>query len=133
MVVNRKSVRRFAKSFGVGLVTFSLDLALLFLFIDVFHMYYLLSAATAFIIATSINYVLSRRYVFLGTDRPVHSGYAFFILIGVVGVCAITVLMYLFVDILHLHYIVSRVLVAFVVGWWNYLMNLYVNFRVAGK
>lgn len=42
-------------------------------------------------------------------------------------------LMYVFVDVMQFNYIVSRVGVAAVVGIWNYLMNLYFNFRVAGK
>jgi hypothetical protein len=37
------------------------------------------------------------------------------------------------VDLLGLHYLVSRILIAGVVGVWNYLLNLYVNFKVAGK
>jgi putative flippase GtrA len=42
-------------------------------------------------------------------------------------------LMYVFVDMLGFDYIFSRVIIAGVVGMWNYLMNLYFNFRVAGK
>lgn len=114
------------------MVTFLFDLALLFLFIDVLHIYYLLAAGTAFIIATSINYIISRHHIFPGSARPAHHAYLFFLLIGGVGLLLITTLMYLCVDILQLHYLVSRVLIAGVVGWWNYLMNLYVNFKVAG-
>lgn len=129
---NKKSITRFGKSFGVGLVTFALDLALLSLFIDVFHLYYVVAAGVAFVIATSLNYVISRRYVFTGSERGVRSGYLLFLLIGGVGVLIITTLMYVLVDVFTFHYLISRILIAGVVGWWNYLMNLHVNFKVAG-
>ena len=129
---NKKSITRFGKSFGVGLVTFALDLALLSLFIDVFHLYYVVAAGVAFVIATALNYVISRRYVFTGSERGVRSGYLLFLLIGGVGVLIITTLMYVLVDVFAFHYLISRILIAGVVGWWNYLMNLHVNFKVAG-
>lgn len=129
---NKKSITRFSKSFGVGLGTFALDLMLLSLFIDVFHLYYVVAAGVAFIIATSLNYFISRRYVFTGSERGVRSGYLLFLLIGGVGVLIIMTLMYVLVDVFAFHYLVSRILIAGVVGWWNYLMNLHVNFKVAG-
>jgi len=126
------AVRRFAKSLSVGFATFSFDLLLLFVFIDVFHLHYLFSAGIAFTIATTINYLISRHHVFVGSKREAYVGYALFLFIGGVGLVLITGLMYLFVDIFHFHYLISRILIAGVVGWWNYLMNLYVNFRVVG-
>ena len=119
------------KSFGIGISTFSLDLVLLFVFIDFFHIHYLISAGAAFVIAMSINYAISRHYVFPGSKRSTSLGYLLFLLIGGAGLILVTFLMYVYVDVLHLHYLVSRILTAGVVGWWNYLMNLYVNFKVA--
>lgn len=129
----KQSLLRFAKSTGFGIITFSLDLFLLFLFTDFLHINYLISAGTAFVIAMSINYVVSRRHVFPETTRSIHEGYLYFLLIGGLGLILVTGFMYLYVDVLHLHYIVSRLLTACFVGWWNYLMNLYVNFKVAGQ
>lgn len=127
----KRSVTRFAKSTGFGIITFSLDLSLLFLFTDFLHINYLVSAGTAFVIAMSINYIVSRRHVFPETSRSVHAGYMYFLLIGGLGLILVTGFMYVYVDILHLHYIVSRLLTAGIVGWWNYLTNLYINFKVA--
>ncbi|MDQ5955194.1 MAG: hypothetical protein QG621_197, partial [Patescibacteria group bacterium] len=54
---------------------------------------------------------------------------------GIAGVGALMVmsLMFLFVAIFGWPYLISRVLIASVVGVWNYLMNLFFNFNVAGK
>ena len=76
---------------------------------------------------------LSRRFVFKGTLRSVHEGYGVFILIALAGMGAVTGLMVVFIEVLHMNYLPSRIIIAAMVGMWNYLMNLYVNFKVAGK
>lgn len=129
----KKAILRFAKYSATGIITFFFDLSLLFIFTDLLNIHYILSAIIAFIVALSINYQISKRYVFYGSLRSDLAGYIFFLLIGLVGIIIITISLYVFVDILHLHYITSRIIIASVVGIWNYLMNLYVNFRIAGK
>ncbi len=124
---------RFLKYSSVGVSTFLFDLFLLYFFIDFLKIYYVYATATAFGIAVSINYVLSRRFVFHGTLRSAHAGYGIFILIALVGLGAVTGLMVFFVEVLHMNYFPSRIIIAGMVGMWNYLMNLYVNFKVAGK
>jgi len=128
-----KGLIRFLKYSSVGVSTFLFDLFLLYFFIDYLKIYYVYATAAAFGIAVSINYVLSRRFVFHGTLRSAHAGYGIFILIALVGLGAVTGLMVFFVEVLHMNYFPSRIIIAGMVGMWNYLMNLYVNFKVAGK
>lgn len=124
---------RLLKYTAVGVTTFLFDLLLLYLFSDHLGMHYALATPLAFGIAISVNYFVSRRFVFRGTLRSVHAGYGIFILIAAVGMAAVTGLMVLFVEVLRLPYLPARVIVAGIVGLWNYLMNLYVNFKVAGR
>jgi putative flippase GtrA len=128
-----KGLVRFLKYASVGGSTFVFDLFLLYLLIDYFRIYYVLATAMAFGVAVSINYFVSRRFVFKGTLRSVHEGYGIFILTALVGLGTVTGLMVLFVEVFHLHYIPARIIIAGIVGLWNYFMNLYVNFKVAGK
>ncbi len=128
-----KGMIRFLKYSSVGVSTFLFDLFLLYFFIDFLKIYYVYATATAFGIAVSINYVLSRRFVFHGTLRSAHAGYGIFILIALVGLGAVTGLMVFFVEVLHMNYFPSRIIIAGMVGMWNYVMNVYVNFKVAGN
>jgi lipid-A-disaccharide synthase-like uncharacterized protein len=41
--------------------------------------------------------------------------------------------MSILVGILHMEFLDSRVIIAAIVGIWNYIINLYVNFRVSDK
>lgn len=73
MSISRKSFTRFCKYSAIGISTFVLDLALLVLFTDIFDIHYVISAGLAFLLAVSMNYSLSRRYVFVGSERSMKS------------------------------------------------------------
>jgi putative flippase GtrA len=124
---------RFARYAVVGVSTLAFDLLLLAAFTQLLSIPYYLGTPVAFLIAVSINYAISRSFVFRGTERSVHHGYMYFILIAGVGTAFITGGVYLLVTYAHLNYLVARLLIAGVVGLFNYLTNLHWNFRVAGK
>lgn len=127
------TVQRFLRYAFVGLVTFGLDLALLFVLIDFFLVSPVIAAGIAFLIAVTLNYVVSRRYVFSKTQRGIKTGYGNFLIIVLVGLGFVMGGMYLLVSVLGFNYFIARLLVASCTGIWNYLMNLYVNFKVAGN
>lgn len=125
-------MRRFFKYTGVGVSTLLLDLALMFALADGLGWHYVAAASGAFAVAVSVNYAASRRYVFSGTLRGAGEGYAIFLSVAAAGMAAVAGGMYLLVDIFHWTYLPARLAVASATGLWSYLMNLYVNFKVAG-
>lgn len=127
------TITRFLKYSSIGVSTFLFDLLLLWLLIEYAGANYLIAAAVAFVIAVSVNYIASRRYVFRGSLRQVGVGYVQFLLIAGAGLCFVVGAMYVLVEHLAVSYVVARIMVAVVTGFWNYLMNLYVNFQVAGR
>ncbi|MEN9920146.1 MAG: hypothetical protein RL538_39 [Candidatus Parcubacteria bacterium] len=131
-MIEARALRRFLLYSSIGLGTFLLDLALLFLLTDWLQVDYLVAAGIAFVLAVSLNYVLSRRFVFVGTTRAHQSAYANFLGIAGVGLIFVTFGMYVLVSVFGAYYVYARVIVAAVTGVWNYLMNLYINFKVAG-
>jgi putative flippase GtrA len=95
-------------------------------------MQYLWATGSAFLIAISLNYLLSRRYVFLGSERSTSQAYGMFVAVALVGMILVVGGMYGLVHWVGLHYLLARILTAVLSGFWNYLMNLYVNFQVVG-
>ncbi len=124
---------RFARNIMVGVSTFLLDIALLYTAVSVLGISYLIATPVAYLIGSSCGYVLSRRYVFKGTERSHHVGYAFFVGVGLAGAAATTLLVATLVGTLAMNYLIARTLVAGVVGIANYLFNLHINFDVAGR
>lgn len=127
------TIRRFLKYTSVGVSTFAFDLLLLFILVDLFSFSQVYAAGAAFLIAVSFNYWISRRYVFKGTLRGVKAGYVNFLLIAVAGLLIVMGGMYVLTIHFDLQYLLARVITAGVTGFWNYLINLFVNFKVAGK
>lgn len=129
----KRSTKRFLKYSSIASFTFLLDLLLLYVLTDVFGIHYLISAALAFVMAVSINYAVSRQWVFKETTREAKRGYVYFILISLGSLLVITGAMYLFVDVFGVHYMVARVLIGALVGGMGYLVNLFFNFKVAER
>ena len=127
------TVVRFVRYSAVGVSTFLFDLALLWLFIDVFAVEYLVATGAAFLCAVSLNYYISRAWVFKGSERSAAQGYFYFLQFALVGAAATVGLMWAVTAFTAWHYTMARIAVAGFVGMWNYLMNLFLNFRVAGK
>jgi len=61
------------------------------------------------------------------------AGYMRFVSMAVIGIILVAWGMKICVDLLGWNYIISRILIAAIVGMWNYLFNLFINFKVAGK
>ncbi|MEN9921988.1 MAG: hypothetical protein RL097_264 [Candidatus Parcubacteria bacterium] len=124
---------RFFKYSIVGGGTFAFDLALLYVLTEFFAVQYVIAAGVAFLIAVSINYWFSRQYVFKRTLREVKEGYVHFVTIALIGLLMVMGGMFVLVEYAHFDYLFARIIVALVTGFWNYLMNLYVNFKVVDR
>lgn len=124
---------RFGQYTVIGTATFALDLCLLFLLVQYAGVPFYIATPCSFLIAVSGNYVLSRRFVFVGTQRGWNSGYVYFICIALAGAFVTTTLVVWLVATFHLFYLLARALTAVAVGVTNYFINLYWNFKVVGK
>ncbi|WP_320169297.1 GtrA family protein [Maridesulfovibrio sp.] len=131
--IDSKGLARFLRYGCVGGGTFLLDLGLLYIFTSCLGLSPVIAAGPTFLIAVSINYLISRKMVFKGSSRPLKHGYLGFLLIAGTGLVIVTGGMLILVNFLHWQYLISRVAVSLITGMWNYLLNLYVNFRVAGR
>jgi putative flippase GtrA len=125
--------KRFVRYSLVGGGTFLFDLLLLFIFTDYLGINYVVAAGVAFLIAVSLNYIISRTIVFRGTQRTYAVGYVNFLLMAGVGITFVTGGMYVMVQFFAVPYVLARIAVAGMTGVFNYLFNLYVNFKVVGK
>lgn len=132
LYIERKALVRFLRYTLVGGSTFLFDLLLLFAATTYAGVPYYLATPGAFLVAVSLNYLISRHFVFRGTTRRHRVGYSVFIGVAVLGALGTTLGVTLFVTYAGLHFLVARVLTSLVVGMGNYLFNLFFNFKVVG-
>lgn len=125
--------RRFFRYSLVGTSTFLFDLILLSLFIDILDMPPTVAAGIAFLMAVSVNYMISSIWIFPGTSRKKSHVFSGFYLIAFSGLLIVSGGMYILTEVAALHFLLARFIIAGVTGLWNYLLNLYQNFKVVGK
>jgi putative flippase GtrA len=126
----KKHTKKLAQYSSTGVPAFLIDLGLLYLLTDLLRVQYLISAGIAFIIATSVNYLLARRIAFAETIRSIGKGYAYFLTVAFLGSATVLILMYILVGQMGLPILLSRLAIAAVVGFISYLMHYYLTFRV---
>lgn len=106
----------------VGGLAFVVDYGLLFLLTEYAYFHYLLSATLSFIAGLFVNYLISIRWVFRCSKLSNRLWeFVIFSIIGIIGLGINALFLYLLTEYLHLHYLVSKLIVAAIVMLWNFL------------
>lgn len=113
---------QFFRYIFVGGTAFIVDFFFLYFFSDICGIYYLISAILSFIISVFVNYIMSTKWVFNqdNIDNKVLE-FNLFILISTIGLVFTEILLYFFTDIIGLYYLISKIIAAIIVLFWNFL------------
>ena len=112
-----------------GGTAFLIDFGLLYFFTDVVGLYYLLSSIISFTAGTLITYFFSIFWVF--NQRKLNSKiqeFIVFAIISVVGLLLTSFFLWLFTDVLHQHYLISKIIASIIVFFWNFVAKKSVLF-----
>lgn len=96
---------------------------LLYLFTDIFGLYYLLSGVISFSIAVIVSFILQKRWTF--EDQTTHTTrkkFVIFVVIAVINLIANTFLLYAFTDWFGLYHIYSQILASGIVAIWSFFI-----------
>lgn len=87
------------------------DLAALYIFVEWFHMWYVLSAVLAFLVAFCFSFTLQKFWTFKDrATQQMHKQATVYFVVSVINLGVNTLLMYIFVEYLHIHYFVSQII-----------------------
>ena len=120
---NKMSVQLFRYTF-VGGIAFIFDFVTLYVLTEYFNIYYLVSAAIAFLLGLTINYFLSVKWVF--QKRSTKSKYVEFVvfsLIGIVGLALNEMIIWFFTESINIHYLQSKLISVILVYLWNFFIR----------
>ncbi len=118
------------RSIATSMISFSVDFGILALLTEVFRVYYLVSAAIAFGVGVTMSYLLSVFWVFASRRIPSKAAeYGLFVLIGVIGLGLNEALLWLFTEELSIYYLLSKLIAAILVFFWNFGARKYILFR----
>lgn len=118
---------RYAAVGGVALVV---DFGFLVGLTELLHVHYLISAAVGFLFGLATNYALSVKWVF--TRRTLDNRLAeatIFAAVGVAGLVLNELFIWVFTELVGLHYVGSKGISAGLVFLWNFAVRKYLLFR----
>ena len=105
----------------VGAGTVCVDYGVLYLMTSRMHVSYLISTAVAFMIASTLNYVLSVRWVFESGKLSRVFEFSFFVATSLVGLLLNQLCMWLLVFVGGLNYLFAKAISIGVVTVWNFV------------
>ena len=126
---NKTRIQLFRYLF-VGGAAFIIDFLSLYILTDFFGIYYLISAAIAFILGLFVNYFLSISWVF--NKRKLNSKtfeFGIFALIGIVGLGLNEVFIWFFTQELQIYYLLSKIFATVIILFWNFFVRKFLLFR----
>ncbi|WP_374411620.1 GtrA family protein [Novosphingobium colocasiae] len=118
-----------ARNTVVSTFAFIVGLAVLWALVHLARADKVVSAGVSFITANTLHYALGRSWIFAGTQRALHTGYALFLVNSGIGLAITLALFALMVEGAGVNYLVARVLVSVVAGLVMFLLNATLNFR----
>jgi putative flippase GtrA len=126
---NNTLIQLFRYTF-VGGVAFLFDFCSLYILTEYFNIYYLVSAAIAFMLGLTINYLLSISWVFEKRSlKSKHLEFAVFALIGIIGLALNEFFIWFFTEIAGTYYLYSKLISTALVYSWNFFVRKYTLFR----
>jgi putative flippase GtrA len=128
-IAESKRARLFGKNTIASAFVFGIDIALLWLFVELADLSYLPAAALAFLIAMSIHYVISRLWVFKQSDRGIASGYFYFLINTCIGLLVTLATFWALINLLDFHYLLARVGASIIAGILVFVLNGVFNFK----
>lgn len=122
-------IQLFRYTFAGG-IAFIADIGSLYALTEFLHMYYLVSAAIAYLIGVSTKYAFCIVWVF--NRRTIQSRWVEFFIFGIIGVMGFgmnILFMWFFTEKAHLHYLASKIISAAAVFGWNFFTRKYTLFN----
>jgi putative flippase GtrA len=106
----------------VGGAAFLIDFSLLYFLTEYIHIHYILSATAAFVAGLLCNYILSVLWVF--EERALSNKLAEFLIFSMIGLIGLLLndgLIWSLTELGGMHYLLSKVLAAVAVFFWNFI------------
>jgi len=124
--------RQFVRFFGVGCVSAIGHYGLLILLVQAAGVSAVAASGAGALLGAWINYSLNYRYTFRSSKRHTES-IARFAVVAVIGLLLNTLFMWIGVDQLGLHYLLSQVLTTGLVMIWSFAANRHWTFHVSDR
>jgi len=129
-LIAKNSIVQFIVYLMVGALTAVITIALLYIFTDILRIWYLASAAIAYLIGWTVHYTLNKNITFQNRSRQLGKQFLVFLIIAVAAMLINLALLYFFVEVLKIWYILAQVVVVLIMFMLNYLAHKFITFSL---
>lgn len=96
------------------------DIVLLYIFVDLFHIQYILSAIITFTLASILSYVINTLWIFLSGRHQRNKEFLFFLFGNIVGLLINIFILWVGVQYFSLWYIPVKIFAVLIASIWNF-------------
>lgn len=105
----------------VGVIAFIIDYSLLYILTEYFNVFYLFSSIVSFIVSLLFNYIASIKWVFDVNKKQGLKEISTFVILSVIGLGINQLGLYLMVEKIAIHYMISKIVTTIIVMIWNFI------------
>ena len=115
---------QFLKFLIAGAFVVAVNLTVLYVLTDLLHIYYILSTVLAFFVAFSISFFVQKHWTFKDrSNDQLHIQLPIYLAVQLVNLTCNTALMFVFVEYLHVWYLMSQAIISFLLAMVVYFIN----------
>ena len=105
----------------VGGTSFLIDYGIFTILSQLLHIHYLIASILSFTISVIYNYILSIKWVFDVSKKQTSKEFIVFVILSVIGLGINSLIMYLSVDLMHIHEMISKIIATAIVMVYNFI------------
>jgi putative flippase GtrA len=125
-MTTKKQMKKYAK---VGIAIALLELLVLFVFVDLLHIFYLLAVTIAFILSTILGFIFQKKFTFCNRKKCVFRQYTKYLIIYFFGLIINLILVGFIVSILNVWYLFAQIIANFILFYWYFFANKHFTFK----
>ena len=120
-LLNNKLVQQILKFGVVGGTAFLIDYGIFTILSQFLSVHYLIASVISFSVSVIYNYILSIKWVFDVTKKQTSKEFIIFIILSVIGLGLNSFILYVCVDLIHIHELIGKIIATAIVMVYNFI------------